>query len=103
MTVSEFSKFISEEILSECYKIMESKGISYSGLEDKLGNFKRISKLTNVNPEKVLFVYLMKHIDAISSYIREEYKDSEHIKGRILDVINYMFLLSALLKEQNKL
>ena len=103
MTVKEFTNFIDTEILPECYKIMESKGISYSGLEDKLGNFKRLSVLTNSSPEKVLFIYFTKHFDALSSYIRGEYKDSEGIKGRILDIINYMFLLAALLKEQNKL
>lgn len=103
MTVEEFTKFIDTDILPECYKIMNSKGISYSGLEDKLGNFKRLSILTNSSPEKVLFIYFTKHFDALSSYIRGEYKDSENIRGRILDIINYMLLLAALLKEQNKI
>ena len=103
MTIEEFTSFIDTEILPECYKIMGSKGISYSGLEDKLGNFKRLSVLTSSSPEKVLFIYVTKHFDALSSYIRGEYKDSENIKSRILDIINYMFLLAALLKEQNKL
>ncbi len=76
---------------------------SNSGLEDKLGNFKRCAKLADTTPEKALFIYVCKHWDALSSYIRGEYKDSESIKGRIQDIINYMFLLSGLLKEQNKL
>jgi hypothetical protein len=103
MTVEEFDKFIKEEILPDCQAIMSSKGISYSGLEDKLGNFKRLSVLTNTESEKVLFIYFTKHFDALSSYIRGEYKDSESIRGRILDIINYMLLLAALLKEQNKI
>jgi len=94
---------IEKEILPQCFDIMKTKGQSYSGKEDKLGNFKRLSVLTNSSPEKVLFIYLMKHIDAISSFIREEYTDSEAIKGRIMDVINYMFLLSGLLAEEGKL
>ena len=79
---------------------MSSKGISYSGLEDKLENFKRGASLTGSEPKKVLFIYLMKHIDSISSFVRNEYKDSEKIESRIMDVINYMFLLYALLIEE---
>lgn len=103
MKSEELYSFIEQKILPQCFDIMKTKGQSYSGKEDKLGNFKRLAVLTNSTPEKVLFIYLMKHVDAISSFIREEYTDSEAIKGRIMDVINYMFLLAGLLKETDKL
>jgi hypothetical protein len=103
MKSEDFYQFVKDEILPDCFKIMQTKGESYSGIEDKLGNFKRCAKLANVSVEKAWFVYFVKHFDALSSYIREEYKDSEQIKGRIQDLINYLFLLSAILKEQGKL
>ena len=103
MTSEELYKLIDKEILPTCLAIMKSKGEAYSGLEDKLGNFKRCAKLADVPIEKAWFVYFVKHFDALTAYLRGEYKDSEPIKGRIQDLINYLFLLTAILKEQGKL
>lgn len=103
MKSEELYHFIEKEILPECFTIMKSKGEAYSGTEDKLGNFKRCAALAGVPVEKIWFVYFIKHFDALSSYIRGEYNDSEPIKGRIQDLINYLFLLGGILKEKNKL
>lgn len=103
MTIKEFEKLMKEDIFPACEKIMQSKGLSYSGLKDKLGNFKRGSDLSGASIEQVWFVYFTKHFDALSSYIRGEYSDSEPIKGRILDLINYLYLLCGILKEKGKL
>ncbi len=103
MKSEDFYKFITEEILPQCFEIMKTKGEAYSGIEDKLGNFKRCCKLSGTTIEQTWFTYFVKHFDALSSYVRGEYKDSESIKGRIQDLINYLFLLSAILKEENKL
>lgn len=100
MTIEEFDKLIRDNVLPKCFKIMGSKGISYSGLEDKLGNFKRCGQLANIEPKKALYIYLCKHWDSLSSFMRGEYNDSEKIEGRIMDIINYMFLLYALLTEE---
>ena len=93
-------ELIETELLPKCFEIMKSKGESYSGLEDKLGNFKRCAKLAGVSVEKAVLVYMIKHIDAISSYCRGEYSDCEKIEGRIQDAINYLFLLYGIIKEQ---
>lgn len=103
MTIKEFFEFIEKEMIPEGFSIMNSKGESYSGLEDKLGNFKRCAKLTGISPRVVLFIYLAKHWDALCAFMRGEYKDSESIKSRVLDIINYMWLLAALLKEEGEL
>ena len=103
MNCNEFFEFVKLEMIPEGFKIMNSKGESYSGLEDKLGNFKRCAQLANLPIEKVWYVYFIKHFDALSAYIRGEYKDNESIKGRMLDMINYLWLLAGILKEQNKL
>lgn len=99
-----FTKLIKEEILPKCFKIMKSKGMSYSGvyIDDKLANFKRVASETGLTPLQVWNVYFLKHKDAISSYIRGEYNDSESIEGRIQDGINYLFLLYGLIKEEKE-
>ena len=80
---------------------MDSKGLAYSGEEDKFGNFNRVGELLKLDRKKVLNVYFHKHIDAIDSYIREEYHDTEPIQGRIFDAINYLLLLSGMIKEDD--
>ena len=101
MTTDEAEKLI-DEILVKCKEIRLSKGTAYAGREDRLGNFKRCASLTGVSPAVALFIYASKHFDALSSYVRGDYKDSETIDGRIADMINYMFLFYALIKEESK-
>jgi hypothetical protein len=93
---------IQKDLLPECFSIMKSKGLAYSGIEDKLGNFKRIAKQLGLSPKQVWAVYFEKHHDALSSYLRGEYSDSEPIRGRIQDLINYLFLLYGLIEEESK-
>jgi hypothetical protein len=103
MSIEEFNKLMTDEILPEAMQIMDSKGLSYSGQEDKLGNFRRGSKLAGLKMEQVWFVYFVKHFDSLCSYLRGEYTDSEPIRGRILDMMNYLFLLCGILREKGEL
>ena len=102
MTLQEFDRVMDEMFLA-CNEVMKSKGLAYSGKEDKLGNFKRCAKLSGTDIDKVWFTYFIKHFDSLCSYIRGEYSDSEPIKGRIIDMINYLYLYAGILKEQGKL
>jgi len=96
-------ELIEKTILPECRAIMQGKGEAYSGQEDKLGNFKRCAKLAGVDTKTAWYIYFIKHFDALSAYIRGEYADTEPIKGRIIDLINYLFLLTGILEEEGKL
>ena len=100
MTSERLFTLIEQEVLPQCMDIMKTKGEAYSGQEDKLGNFKRCAKLSNMPIKKAWMIYFLKHFDALCSYIRGEYKDSEPIEGRIKDMINYLFLLYGILVEE---
>ena len=99
MKEKDFYKLVDDRY-AKCMEIMKSKGTAYSGLDDKLGNFKRVAKNLAMTPEQVWYVYFAKHVDALSAFLRGEYLDSEPIQGRIMDLINYLFLLNAILIEQ---
>lgn len=99
MKLEEF-KCVVDEVLTECLEIMDSKGVAYSGMDDKFGNFNRIAGLLNLDRTEVWSVYFHKHIDAIDAYIRGEYEDSESIYGRIMDAINYLLLLYGMITER---
>ncbi len=96
-----FEKYVDEIVLPEIKKIRMSKGINYSGKEDYLRNFKSIGEELGIPPEKVLWIYLRKHLDAICSYVRGEYvDDTETIESRIYDAINYLLLLLGIFLEK---
>lgn len=101
MTRKEFNKII-QKFTEERKSIQDSKGEAYSGQKDALGNFKRGAKLTGSNPMQVWFIYFMKHVDAVASYVRGEYKDTEAIDGRLADLANYIELAYGLVKESGK-
>ena len=80
-------------------EIQASKGTAYSGEKDALDNFKRNAVKNGVSPLVVWNIYFSKHLDAIDSYIRGEYKDTEPIAGRFMDAINYLELGYGLIAE----
>lgn len=85
-----------------------SKGAEYAGDRDQLANFKRLGLALDTIPEKALWVYLTKHLDSLSTYIKDigngtEREYSEPITGRVDDAILYLMLLKALIIEREGL
>lgn len=96
-----------DDTVSRCRELLVVKGGEYAGSEDRLANFKRGAALTGCSPLQCLFIYMSKHYDALATYVRDEATGearvrSEPISGRVDDLINYGFLLQALLAEANE-
>lgn len=92
-------------ITGECERLLSVKGNEYSGTVDRLGNFRRIAEDTGATPEFVLYVYMKKHWDSITSLVKHIEQQnsipgnlSESAESRVVDIMNYAFLLSALLE-----
>lgn len=80
-----------------------SKGEEYSRDTDQLANFKRQAEELNATPEKILMVYLNKHLDSIKSFVKTGKVHSEPIEGRIDDAILYLILLKGIVQDdQNR-
>lgn len=84
-----------------------TKGQEYSNTAaqhdaDQHANFKRLAAELGLTPEKVLSVYLTKHLDSIKSFIRTGAVLSEPIEGRIDDAILYLILLKGLVADSHK-
>lgn len=102
-------QLIIRQVMDEVLGVNRSKGKEYSGVTNALANFERLARDMNMTPEKVLWVYMTKHLDSIRSYIntlaahlndRDELVQqlptlSEPITGRIMDVVAYMCLLTG--------
>tara|TARA_Y100001963_G_C6695348_1_gene406691 strand:+ start:603 stop:908 length:306 start_codon:yes stop_codon:yes gene_type:complete len=63
-------------------------------------NFERISKQTGLDREMILWIYLMKHIDGIASYLKGHRSQREDVRGRLTDAIVYLCILWGMIEEE---
>ena len=100
MNRKDFEEFIEKEFEPACKNIRQAKGHNYSGDVDAFLNFKKLSLMLRETSPKVLWVYLQKQLDAILTFLNEEYvSDTESIETRLYDAHNYILLLAGLLKD----
>ena len=72
----------------------------YAHSEDNVfANFERVAESLDITREKALMTYLLKHIDGIKAYIKGHKSQRESVSGRITDAIVYLFLLWAMIEE----
>ena len=100
MTIDEFDTFYMT-MTEEERELLRKKGQEYSGKENRFCNFQSIGIELNLDPKKILWVYLHKHLDGIRTYIKGEYTGIESIRGRIEDARNYLALLAGMIEEEN--
>lgn len=105
MTVQERQK-IAKEIFEECLNLLEKKGKDYSSTEDSLANFKRNAERLGLTKYQIWAVYFAKHVDSVLNSIKyspnNPQVESEPIKSRVIDIINYAIILYALYSEDLK-
>ena len=99
MRKEQYEKLIGELTESRT-GISSAKRKDYTrGDEDVLKNFKQVAEYTGLDPLEVWMVYASKHWDSICSYIKNG-TESEPIRERYCDLLNYLELGYALIKEQ---
>ena len=62
-------------------------------------NFERVADHIDSTKEKVLMVYLLKHIDGISSFVNGHKSQREDVRGRLTDLTVYLWLLWGMIEE----
>ena len=92
---------LSDEFLKECKDIQIEKGREYtvddgSGRVDKFQNFRSIGERLKLDPMIVMLVYMLKHMDSITTYALYKQEGSESIKGRCQDLVNYATMFWAM-------
>lgn len=100
MRFEDRAALIEEFVERNCKPLMAAKGAEYSrGEEDCNSNFKRVAESTGLDPIQVAYVYLAKHLDSISNFVKTKQTPSgEPIEGRIADAVNYLFILYSLIE-----
>lgn len=94
-------------LADKALNIEETKRPGYTtNTMDVLSNFKRVADQIGTIPEKVLMVYMLKHLDSIRTVLNDiesgkENVDPEGWEGRLCDIYNYVRLLFALMWERD--
>ena len=91
-----------ENIFKEIQRMREAGQKEYARKNDNaFANFERIGTNLNIDREKVLLVYLLKHIDGVCAYVEGHKSQREDVRGRITDIIVYLCLLWGMIDETN--
>ena len=94
-------KLIKEQILPKVMKTRNAGQKEYAqDVDNVFANFERIAMCIDVDRERVLMTYLLKHIDGISAYTKGHKSQREDVTGRITDAIVYLMLLWAMVVEE---
>lgn len=100
-----------EELLTETFATIRSlakaKGGEYSGDSDRLANFRRNGTDLGVPMEVIWRIYAAKHWDALGQYVRDCASGTtrvrlEPLSGRVDDLIVYLLLFKAMLREKGQ-
>ena len=81
--------------------VLSAKGDDYSVKNDVNFFFKEIGKRISVDKYQVWSILFEKHIVAIETWISKKDLKSEDIRMRIVDAINYLFILWTLIEEDD--
>ena len=96
-------KKLSEQIWKELQKARDGGQKEYAHRKDNVfANFDRVAERLGITSEKVLMVYLLKHIDGITAYIEGHKSQREDVRGRITDAMVYLMLLWGMVEERHE-
>ena len=100
MKSEEYKKF-REQFIKKTFDLSDTKRIEYTEGNQDLDvhtNFSRIGSELNMNPVKVLAVYLIKHIKSLMTFFKlGQTFSNETLESRVSDIINYLILLLSYL------
>lgn len=105
MNTQEFRATI-DQLHERLIALTETKGEEYKRREDnQFANFERGAQSLGLTREQVLMVYLSKHLDSITTWVRdcsrgEDRQYAEPITGRIDDAILYLLLLRGMAQDR---
>ena len=101
MTIETLNKVVDQRV-DYIRKVLTEKASQYSSDTDRLANFRDVSCLNHTTPEAALWGFVSKHIVALSGFIKNKgscQQPYEQWEEKIGDIINYMILLDALVRE----
>ena len=83
--------------LKRCENTLIKKNKEYAPNDDPLNNFKEGAEMSGLSMEQVLFMYCLKHLVSLRDIVFNKVdSDTEMLREKTGDIINYMVLLNAI-------
>lgn len=104
MTTDEL-KAVFEEQAQRCREVLLQKGAEYTPDEsDRFSSFRTAANLQHTSPANALLGMLSKHIVSLydMSFVGTEDHSAAIWDEKITDALNYLFILSAIIKEEKR-
>lgn len=99
MTTETFGKVL-EELYTQSATLLRTKAKEYVREEDRLAAFKKAAAFSGTTARHVLFGYMLKHITSLFDLNATDEKNFGLWNEKIIDTINYLCLLQAILIEE---
>lgn len=94
---------LAQDIFNECLEVLLKKGKDYSGEDDCLSNFKESAQRLGLTKYQVWGIYFDKHLRSLLNSVKYNPQhpqvESEPIRSRVVDIINYAIIFYALNEE----
>lgn len=94
--------------MKDCKCVLSSKGHDYSDKSDRLSNFKQTAAhMTNygvlMHPSQAALFFILVKIDRLTNLLNErKTPNNESIEDTLKDLLNYVILMIACLKDEGK-
>ena len=82
----------------DCADNLERKGADYTVDGDVFKDVMDEARSMGVNPTAIIWLAMNKHYKAVRRYCTEGKVESEPIRGRLLDLVNYAVILISLIE-----
>lgn len=106
MNSIEFDKIVEERCTKIKY-VLSEKAVEYASDTDRLHNFNRGAKISGQSREKTLWGFALKHyisfLDILDNIDKGVIAQDYVVDEKIGDLINYLVLVEACIKDRNKL
>jgi hypothetical protein len=103
MTEEEFNALVDRR-LDLIREVLITKGKEYRRNSDPLHNFNVASRLSNTTREKALWGFALKHyvsfLDMLDDIEKNKLPKKEYVEEKIGDLINYLVLCEASIKDR---
>jgi hypothetical protein len=90
------------EFFDGCLNLQNTKGKDYTGDGDAYKDLEEEACAVGVRPEQVLWIAMNKHYKAVRRFCSTGEVKSEPIEGRLMDLVNYAFLIYAYQKAKKE-
>lgn len=103
MTYDEMTALIEGTIIPELLAARAAGQKEYAhGARGTFDNFERTAEVLGLSREEVLAIFMLKHIDGITSYVKGHRSQREDVRGRIKDAIVYLMLLWGMVEDRER-